>query len=85
MTLSCAEYFWPDLKRLLEEYILLAENRNVDLNLNHSDVNKVLNNYTVVVHDFFQIRVDEYLKTIGLHVFGMKKYWGRFEFAKLRG
>ncbi len=62
MTLSCAEYFWPDLKRLLEEYILLAENRNVDLNLNHSDLNKVLNNYTVVVHDFFQIHVDEYLK-----------------------
>jgi Helitron helicase-like domain at N-terminus len=85
MTLSCAEYFWPDLKRVLEEYILLTENRKVDLNLNHSELNKVLNDYTVVVQEFFQIRVEEYLKTIGIHVFGIKKYWGRFEFAKSRG
>ena len=31
MTFSCAEYFWPDLKRLLEEYIFLCEGRKVNL------------------------------------------------------
>jgi hypothetical protein len=85
MTLSCAEYFWPDLKRLLEEFILVAENRKVDLSLNHSELNKALNDYTLVVQEFFQLRVDKYLKTVGLHVFGIKHYWGRFEFAKSRG
>lgn len=85
MTLSCAEYFWPDLKRLLEEFILLAEHRKVDLSLNHSELNKALNDYTLVVQEFFQLRVDEFIKTIGLHVFGIKHYWGRFEFAKSRG
>lgn len=85
MTLSCAEYFWPDLKRLLEEFILLAEKRKVDLSLNHSELNKALNDYTLVVQEFFQLRVDEYLKTIGFNVFGIKHYWGRFEFAKSRG
>ena len=85
MTLSCAEYFWPDLKRLLEQYILLAENRKINLSLNHSELNRVLNDYTIVVQEFFHLRVEEYLKTIGFHVFGIKHYWGRFEFAKSRG
>jgi hypothetical protein len=76
MTLSCAEYFWPDLKRLLEELILLTEKRKVDLSLNHSELNEALNDYTLVVQEFFQLRVDEYLKMIKLHVFGIKHYWG---------
>jgi hypothetical protein len=25
MTVSCAEYFWPDRKKLLEKYIYLTE------------------------------------------------------------
>ena len=81
MTLSCAEYFWPDLKRLLEEYILIAENKTVDLSFNHTDLNRALNDYTLVVQEFFQLRVDDFLKTIGFNVFGIKHYWGRFEFA----
>jgi hypothetical protein len=83
--LSCAEYFWPDLKRLLEEYILLAENQTVDLSLNHNDLNKALNDYTLVVQEFFHLRVDAFLKTIGYETFGIKHFWGRFEFAKSRG
>lgn len=85
MTLSCAEYFWPDLKRLLEECILKAENRTVNLSLSHPELNKALNDYTSVVQEFFHIRVDEYLKTVGLNVFGITHFWGRFEFAKSRG
>jgi hypothetical protein len=45
----------------------------------------VLNDYTIVVQEFFHLRVEEYLKTIGFHVFGIRHYWGRFEFAKSRG
>jgi hypothetical protein len=62
-----------------------AENRKIDLTLNHSELNKALNDYVLMVQEFFQLRVDEYLKTIGLHVFGIRHFWGRFEFAKSRG
>lgn len=85
MTLSCAEYFWPDLKRILEDFILHAEGRKVNLELDHSTLNNVLNDYTLVVQEFFHLRVQEYFKTIGINVFGIKYYWGRFEFAKSRG
>ena len=85
MTLSCAEYFWPDLKRLLEETILACEGRKVDLDLHHNELGKAINDYCIVVQEFFHLRVDAFMKTIGLHVFGLKHYWGRFEFAKSRG
>jgi hypothetical protein len=85
MTLSCAEYFWPDLKRLLEKYIHLTEGIQVDLNSNINKLHQALNDYTIIVQEFFQLRVDKFLKTIGLEVFGIKHYWGRFEFAKSRG
>jgi hypothetical protein len=85
MTLSCAEYFWPDLTRLLEDTVLVAEGRRLNLTLNHDELNKALNDYTTVVQEFFHVRVDEFLKTIGFKVFGLKHYWGRFEFAKSRG
>ena len=85
LTLSCAEYFWPDLKRLLEDTILESEGRQVNLSLNHNELNRALNDYTTVVQEFFHLRVDEFMKTIGLKVFGIKHYWGRFEFAKSRG
>ena len=85
MTFSCAEYFWPDLKRLLEEYIFLCEGRKVNLDESYSDWNKAVNDYTLVIQEFFHSRVDSYLKKIGFHVFGIKHYWARFEFAKSRG
>mgnify|MGYP001021091169 CR=1 FL=1 len=85
MTFSCAEYFWPDLKRLLEEYIWLCEGRKVDLDNNYSDWNKAVNDYTLVIQEFFHARVESYLKKIGFNVFGIKYYWARFEFAKSRG
>jgi len=85
MTLSCAEYFWPDLKILLEHYIFITEGIKVDLDVNLHKLHQALNDYTIIVQEFFQIRMDEFLKTIGLEVFGIKHYWGRFEFEKSRG
>jgi hypothetical protein len=85
MTLSCADFFWPDLKRLLEDTIFVAEGRRINLTLKHDELNKALNDYTTVVQEFFHVRVDDFPKTIGFKVFGIKHYWGRFEFAKSRG
>ncbi len=50
-----------------------------------NDLNKALNDYTLVVQEFFHLRVDAFLKTIGYETFGIKHFWGRFEFAKSRG
>ena len=76
MTLSCAEYFWPDLKKLLEHYIYITEGTKVDLDVNLHKLHQALNDYTIIVQEFFQICIEEFLKTIGLEVFGIKHYWG---------
>ena len=99
MTLSCAEYFWPDMIRLLEERIWLAhgERTNSDgvrcyrngqiINLTNDKtaLNKAVNDYSIVVQEFFITRTIDYLDTVGKDVLGIKHYWMRFEFAKGRG
>ena len=98
MTLSCAEYFWPDMIRLLEERIWIAEGQNtvngtrcfrdgrkIDLTNNKTDRNKAINDYALVVQQFFIKRAEDFLNTVGKQVFGIEHYWGRIEFAKGRG
>ena len=98
MTLSCAEYFWPDAIRLLEERIWIAEGRNViegkrcfrdgrriDLNRNKADRNRAVNDYALVIQQFFIKRAENFLNTVGKEVLGIDHYWGRMEFAKGRG
>ena len=53
MTFSCAEYFWPDLKRLLEERIFAAESWVFDLDEGDSERNRAVNEYSIVVQEFF--------------------------------
>ena len=98
MTLSCSEYFWPDMLRLLEERIWIAEGQNmvdgkrcyrdgrkIDLSNNKTDRNKAINDYALVVQQFFIKRAEDFLNTVGKQVFGIDHYWGRIEFAKGRG
>ena len=85
MTLSCAEYFWPDIIRLLENRIWIAENRCVDLSKNIAERNRAVLEYSLVIQEYFQVRVQEFMNTVGKHVFGIEHYWLRYEFAKSRG
>ena len=85
LTLSCAEYFWPDLKRLLQDFVLQCEGKKIDFDVDHNAFNIALNDFAVVVQEFFHLRVNAFLEHIGLKLFGIKHYWGRFEFAKSRG
>ena len=85
ITLSCAEFFWPDLKRLLEERIYIASGKKIDLDKNKTEYNKAVNNYSIVVQEYFQIRTKDFLDTVCSKVFNIKHYWCRFEFAKSRG
>ena len=87
LTLSCAEYYWPDLIRLLEERIRMETNDGSCPNLreNKTALHKAVNNYSVVVQEYFHKRVQIWLNTIGKKIFGIKHYWYRHEFAKGRG
>jgi hypothetical protein len=99
LTLSCAEYFWTDMIRLLEERVWIAEGQNVDdagrrchrdgkaidFTVNVSARNKAVNDYSIVVQEFFIKRLEDWLDTVGKRVLGIEHYWCRLEFAKGRG
>ena len=82
ITLSCAEYFWPDIKRLLKERFELVGLEAPDI---EEDYVKLVNDYTLIIQEYFQKRVEIWLETIGKTIFKIKHYWGRFEFAPSRG
>jgi hypothetical protein len=82
ITLSCAEYMWPDIKRLICERLNIA-GQDVP-NFDKSFV-QLVNDYTLVVQEYFQERVKIWLSTIGTKVFHIKHYWLRYEFAPSRG
>jgi len=98
-TLSCAECFWPDMIRLLEDRIWIAEGRHrngpgakidklgnlIDLVNDRKARNKAVNDYAVVIQEFFIRRTEDCLNTVGRDVLGIEHYWLRFEFAKGRG
>lgn len=82
ITISCAEYMWPDIRRLIIERFTKA---GLDLpDLDKSFV-QVVNDYTLIVQEYFQERVKIWLSTIGTKVFHIKHYWLRYEFAPSRG
>jgi len=85
ITLSCAEYFWPDIKRLLEERIFVASGERVDLDSDHTAKVKAVNEYSIVVQEYFHKRVEHFMETVGKELLGIKHYWLRYEFAKSRG
>ena len=75
ITLSCAEHYWPDIIRLIKERMEIAS----------PTLSRHLNEYSLVVQEFFQARVELWLKSVGRHIFGIRHYWVRYEFAPGRG
>ena len=82
ITLSCAEYLWPDIKRLIKERLTIAGLDVPDL---ETSFVQIINDYTLIVQEYFQERVKIWLSTIGAKVFHIKHYWLRYEFAPSRG
>ena len=99
LTLSCAEYFWPDMIRLLEERVWISNGKRtddsgrkcydsgmpIDLSNNKAARNKAVNDYAIVVQEFFIARLEDWLNSIGRKILGIRHYWCRIEFAKGRG
>ena len=42
---------------------------------------KLLNDYSIMVQEYFQKRVELWLNTVGKQIFGIEHYWVRYEFA----
>jgi hypothetical protein len=86
ITLSCAEYWWHDIQRLICDRFSVAGIPSPfisdDIQKNKT---KIINDYTLVVQEYFQKRVKYWLETVGKNCFKIKHYWCRFEFAPSRG
>lgn len=86
ITLSCGEYYWPDILRLLRDRMTMAkDDRLNDCYQGSTKFTEIINDYAIVIQEYFQIRFKIWMEKIGKTIFGIKYYWGRFEFAPGRG
>jgi Helitron helicase-like domain at N-terminus len=85
VTLSCGEHYWEDIIRLLRERMKIAKDNYEDCYQGSPKLSQILNDYTIVVQEYFQARVANWIETCGRDIFGITHWWGRFEFAPGRG
>ena len=85
ITLSCAEYQWPDIIRLISERMRIAGDDDSDCYVGSPKLSELLNQHALVVQEYFQKRVKLWLDTVGKDVFDIRHYWVRYEFAPGRG
>ena len=85
IALSCAECFWPDVASMLKQRLDLAGIDSSHCYVGSPKLVQLVNDYSIVVQEYFQRRVKVWLETVGRKVFGIKHYWVRYEFAPGRG
>lgn len=90
LTLSCAEYWWDELCQLLLERCKGTQDEKLCAILQNDKKNMkvrsfLIDKYTAVVQEYFQMKVENWLETVGKQVFSITGYYLRFEFAKGRG
>ena len=78
LTLTCAEFYWKPLRRLLELYL------DQSLDTKQKMYVAVKENPHIVT-TYFDIRVKCYFKTVMTHIFSVTSYWFAYEFARTRG
>ena len=88
ITLSCAENWWPDLKRLLAQLEDNAKNYTIAEQIKLGckiSMAKAARRYSLYVNEFFMKRAKSYMATVVKKALGIEHYWGRVEFAPGRG
>lgn len=85
ITLSCAEYFWADVVDLLRDRLQIAGLDPSQCKIGGPGFVQMVNDYSIVIQEYFQERVVEWLDSVGKSIFGIKHYWIRYEFAPGRG
>jgi hypothetical protein len=81
LTLSCVEYHWKDIEKLLNVRRKIAGEPPIELG-NITNKVKDVNDYSIIIQEYFQARVTEFLENYAEEVFGIKHYFAMFEFAK---
>lgn len=88
VTFSCAENWWPDLRRILQQ-LEEAAGREYESNLlknnNFRAMQRAARRYPLFVNDFFMKRARHFMDTVMKGALGIDHYWGRVEFAPGRG
>ena len=82
MTGSCAEFHFPSLRRLLEQYILQPTRKEVNLAEDSNARYRAVQENTHVEVNYFDLRTQLYHDKFLKLVFGVSGYWYRYEFAK---
>ena len=82
---SCAEFYFPPLRRLLEQYILQTTEKEVHLAEDSNARYKAVYENTHVVVKYFDLHTQSYHEKVLKPVFGVSDYWYQYEFAKSRG
>jgi len=88
ITFSCAENWWPDLRRLMAQLEDQAGNMQAAQELRNGDfktMQRTVKKYPLFVNDFFMKRANCFMKTVVKEAMGIEHYWGRVEFAPGRG
>jgi Helitron helicase-like domain at N-terminus len=85
ITLSCAEYFWADVIDLLRDRLQIANIDTSQCKEGSPQFIQLVNDYSIVIQEYFQKRTETWLETVGKVLFGIKHYWVRYEFAPGRG
>ena len=82
ITLSCAEYHWQDIERLICDRFISQNLEPPDFKNNRV---AIINDYTLIVQEYFQQKVELWLETVGKDVFRITNHWLRYEFVPSRG
>ena len=88
ITLSCAENWWPDLRRLLYQLEKIAGNvkmADAIKNGGRKEMSNSARKYPLFVNEFFMKRANSFMKTVMKNALQLEHYWGRVEFAPGRG
>ena len=86
ITLTCAEYYWTDLIKLLQERLKLAKSDSLkNCYVGSPKLTQILNDYSIVVQEFFQLRFQAWMNSCGKEIFGIEHWWGWFKFTPGRG
>lgn len=88
MTFSCAENWWPDLRRLMIQLEREANNPTHATLLEANDQKAMktsVKRFSLYVNDFFMKRSKVFLNTVVKKGMRIEHYWARVEFAPGRG
>ena len=85
ITVSCAQFHWPEFLDRLEGRIYIATGESVDLRADATRRHQAVQDYAHLAQEFPHERLSIYLKVALTPVFGVRHYRYMFECAKSRG